>query len=531
VNVRRCCAKCDQENRLEAIFCGACGERITVSSVFAVGSKFADRVVVGASVDQNERARRYDGTVSGVPTSLLEFVSIGHPEDFAQMLRSISEMSLPTSIDVPTEVFVAQNSVVAVLPPRRARLASDGPFRYLFPTSLGTKVSVETVIRWATPLAGALDEFHQRGAVHGGIAPETIVQSSDEALQLVFDDAPAVLPTSAFLEYSKHTHFVGLVRPGYSPPEAYAARSITAKTDLYSFAAVLARLLTGEDPKESVQAIGGSAIDDRFRAEPWFEPLDRALNPVVDRRAPSALSIINDLRQAPKNGLTSGLPAEAMIRSTPSNFPPSGRTKTQQVSEWDAQLVAQAQAGQTTPVHRPTPAAEVPPRPSGPPLQLPGIVGASVQHGYAQPVRTPTNGFSIAGGIVLLLGGLLSLAGWIEFIKNVIDGWEFMKNVPNMGLSIGLLVLGVVLSVTFGVVALAARRRPSGSFLVAVSLFIGRLGGTLAKGETSGVAALTLPHQWSMRNWQPASVGGGLVLTGVAALLLLIAVSSHQGDR
>jgi serine/threonine-protein kinase len=101
-------------------------------------------------------------------------------------------------------------------------------------------------------VADALDYAHRHGVIHRDIKPENILLHDGRAMVMDFGIALAV---SAAAGGRMTETGLSLGTPHYmSPEQATADRAITGRSDLYSLAAVLYEMLTGEPPH-----LGGSA--------------------------------------------------------------------------------------------------------------------------------------------------------------------------------------------------------------------------------------------------------------------------------
>lgn len=108
------------------------------------------------------------------------------------------------------------------------------------------QLPVEEVVRIATQVAGALDYAHARGVIHRDVKPENILLHEGEAMVADFGIALAVHEAGG--ERISQSG-LSLGTPQYmSPEQAAADRAIDARSDVYSLAAVIYEMLTGEPP-------------------------------------------------------------------------------------------------------------------------------------------------------------------------------------------------------------------------------------------------------------------------------------------
>src|SRR5574342_362071 len=117
------------------------------------------------------------------------------------------------------------------------------------------QLPVDEAVRIAVAIAGALDYAHRQGVIHRDLKPENILLQSGQPVIADFGIALAVSNAGG----TRVTQTgLSLGTPQYmSPEQATGDRVIDARSDIYSLAAVLYELLTGEPPHTgaTVQAI------------------------------------------------------------------------------------------------------------------------------------------------------------------------------------------------------------------------------------------------------------------------------------
>src|SRR5213083_1057929 len=108
------------------------------------------------------------------------------------------------------------------------------------------QLSIEEALRIATQVASALDYAHHHGVIHRDIKPENILLHEGEAVVADFGIALAVREAGG----PRLTETgLSLGTPQYmSPEQATGGRALDARSDVYSLAAVVYELLTGEPP-------------------------------------------------------------------------------------------------------------------------------------------------------------------------------------------------------------------------------------------------------------------------------------------
>src|SRR6266704_722731 len=108
------------------------------------------------------------------------------------------------------------------------------------------QLSIEEAVRIATQVASALDYAHHHGVIHRDIKPENILLHEGEAVVADFGIALALREAGG----PRLTESgLSLGTPQYmSPEQATGGRELDARSDVYSLAAVVYEMLTGEPP-------------------------------------------------------------------------------------------------------------------------------------------------------------------------------------------------------------------------------------------------------------------------------------------
>jgi len=128
------------------------------------------------------------------------------------------------------------------------------------------QLSVDEALHIATSIAGALDYAHRRGVIHRDLKPENILLH--EGQPLVADFGIALAVSNAGGARITQTG-LSLGTPQYmSPEQATGDRAIDGRTDMYSLAAVLYEMLTGDPPHigSTAQAIIAKVLTERPRS-------------------------------------------------------------------------------------------------------------------------------------------------------------------------------------------------------------------------------------------------------------------------
>jgi Tol biopolymer transport system component/tRNA A-37 threonylcarbamoyl transferase component Bud32 len=153
--------------------------------------------------------------------------------------------------------------------------SADGFLYYVMPYIEGetlrdklnrdTQLSIDEAVRITSEVADALDYAHRHGVVHRDIKPENILLHDGRPMVADFGIALAL---SAAAGGRMTETGMSLGTPHYmSPEQATADKDITGRSDIYSLAAVLYEMLTGEPPHmgNSAQQIIMKIVTDQAR--------------------------------------------------------------------------------------------------------------------------------------------------------------------------------------------------------------------------------------------------------------------------
>jgi serine/threonine protein kinase len=115
------------------------------------------------------------------------------------------------------------------------------------------RLEIVTALRYAVQIASALAAAHGAGIVHRDLKPSNVVVSADDRVKVLdFGLAKLVEPAGGAEATTQTSPLTanGLVvgTAAYMSPEQAAGRSVDARTDIFSFGAMLYEMVTGRRP-------------------------------------------------------------------------------------------------------------------------------------------------------------------------------------------------------------------------------------------------------------------------------------------
>jgi eukaryotic-like serine/threonine-protein kinase len=111
----------------------------------------------------------------------------------------------------------------------------------------------EQAVRLAIQIVSALDEAHRRGILHRDLKPGNILVTSSGATKLL-DFGLAKLAAGADSETASTIEGTIMGTPAYMSPEQAQGKPIDARSDIFSFGAVLYEIISGNRPFEGTSA-------------------------------------------------------------------------------------------------------------------------------------------------------------------------------------------------------------------------------------------------------------------------------------
>jgi len=152
----------------------------------------------------------------------------------------------------------------------------DGVSLRTYMNSHGGKLPWRSAIAILRPVLDSLHVLHENGVIHNDISPENIMMIKRNVVKLIDFGA-----SSTYREISDKPYIV--LKPGFSPPECYKARSLKGPySDVYQVAATLYNMITGIIPPESPKR-----NPDRLVAP---NKLGAGLPPIMERAVLKALN-------------------------------------------------------------------------------------------------------------------------------------------------------------------------------------------------------------------------------------------------
>jgi formylglycine-generating enzyme required for sulfatase activity len=184
-----------------------------------------------------------DDVKFGLPAVIkIPTVSLLEEEGFRE--RFELEVKSLTTLVHPNIVRVHDFGVVDGVPFMAMQYLSGGSLKQRFERD-GRRQPPESVVRWLTPIADALDAMHARRLLHRDVKPANILfDESDHAHLADFGIAKSLAAADTGLTRTG----VSPGTPLYLPPEVYDGVDLAPPADQYSLALIVYEALCGEHP-------------------------------------------------------------------------------------------------------------------------------------------------------------------------------------------------------------------------------------------------------------------------------------------
>ena len=170
------------------------------------------------------------------------------------------------------------------------------------------KIPEAEAIRIMMPLMKSLEVVHGAGIIHRDIAPDNIFLTKDGEVKLIDFGA------ARFATTSHSRSLTVIIKPGYSAEEQYRSRGDQGPhTDVYSVAATLYKMITGETPPDALER---RAKIETLRKDILTEPhrITKDISMVTENAILNALNIRIEDRTPTVRRLMADLTSEEPVK-------------------------------------------------------------------------------------------------------------------------------------------------------------------------------------------------------------------------
>ena len=314
------CEACGNENPFGARFCYACGtaiEAITTETSDPT-SVAAGRYVIGHLVGEGARKRVFAATDTRLGRDVaVAVVKMEGLDDAGRKRIEREARAMALLGDHPHIVTVHDVGEEADAPYIVSQLMSGGSLADLLAKAPDHRLSVEESLRMGIQVGRALAHAHSHSVVHRDLKPANIWLDANGTILL------GDFGLAATTDHSRLTAeglVVGTV--AYLAPEQAVGRTADARSDLYSFGAVLYELLCGRPPflGDDAVAVISQHLNTAPVAPAWHNAsvpaeldslVQRLLAKDPDERPASAVAVIEELERIAK------APTEPPMTPTP----------------------------------------------------------------------------------------------------------------------------------------------------------------------------------------------------------------------
>jgi TolB-like protein/predicted Ser/Thr protein kinase len=196
-----------------------------------------------------------------------------HSERFEQEARAIAALNHPhicTLYDVGPDYLVME---------------------YIEGLALSGPLPVEEALRLALQMAAALEAAHAKGITHRDLKPGNILVTKEGVKLLDFGLAKAVEGWGATGDATRTIEGTILGTPSYMAPEQIEGKPCDARSDVFSFGAVLYEMLAGSRAFDGMAAV--------LRDDPKPPPvLERVVMKCLEKQAARRFQSMTELREA-----------------------------------------------------------------------------------------------------------------------------------------------------------------------------------------------------------------------------------------